>query len=44
MNPERTRLEEATEWLRVAADDLRVAEAAVLLEPPVAGLAQQAAK
>jgi len=48
MPPENTRLEEAGEWLPVAADDLRLADAALGLEPPITGLAlyhaQQAAE
>ncbi|MFN0165112.1 MAG: HEPN domain-containing protein [Bryobacteraceae bacterium] len=48
MQPENKRLEEAAEWLRVAADDLRLADVALGLEPPITGLAlyhaQQAAE
>jgi HEPN domain-containing protein len=48
MHPENTQLEEALEWLRVASDDLRLADAALALEPPITGLAlyhaQQAAE
>jgi HEPN domain-containing protein len=39
MQPGNKRLEEATAWLRVAADDLRLAEAALGLDPPITGLA-----
>jgi len=39
MNPENARREEAGEWLRVAGDDLRLAETALTLVPPITGLA-----
>ena len=48
MQSDNTRREEASEWLRVASDDLRLADAALGLEPPITGLAlyhaQQAAE
>lgn len=48
MSPGDERLEEAQEWLRVASDDLRLADAAIALQPPITGLAlyhaQQAAE
>ena len=47
MTPE-SQAEEAREWLRVAASDLRLAERALSVEPPIIGLAlyhaQQAAE
>jgi HEPN domain-containing protein len=39
MQPETVRHEETAEWLRVAAADLRLAEVAVELDPPITGLA-----
>src|ERR1700736_1026933 len=48
MPPDNARLDEATEWLRIASDDLRLADLALETVPPITGLAlyhaQQAAE
>src|SRR5947209_16571636 len=48
MQPDNRRREEATEWLRLVNDDLRLADLALDVVPPITGLAlyyaQQAAE